>query len=134
MYGYDAASVHDPAIAAAEKSGVIFLKYMRPGSIYAIMGDRINKLPDWMPGKEFRRDVKLLKVYTDEAKRIPWEFAQKAYVSLPHWAARLILIGVGNWDVASLRSVRSFARRNRAARGGKETGCCIGRSPHSIRW
>jgi len=84
MYGYDATSVDDPAIAAAEQAGSLLYKYIRPGSLYTSLGHQINKLPDWLPGKDFRRDVKLLEKLTEESKRIPWEFAQKAYVSLSH--------------------------------------------------
>jgi len=82
MYGYDATSAHDPAIVIAEESSKILFHYLRPGSAFPLVGPFLDRLPNWLPGKTFRQDMKRLRYTVDEAKRIPWSFAKRAYVRL----------------------------------------------------
>ncbi|PPQ69848.1 hypothetical protein CVT25_005489 [Psilocybe cyanescens] len=116
MYGYDAKSVSDPCITAADASFTINMELASPGGSFINILPALRFIPPWFPGAFSRRKAETARKLTDEMVSIPLEFT-KARVAQgdarPSVVADLLerknTVGVSEEEEAALLSVAPTA-------------------------
>jgi len=81
MYGYDAKSLDDPCIKAADESAVLAAKLLIPGTSFVNILPVLGKIPAWVPGTFSVRTAALVRKWTKEMTGVPMAHAKKQVVS-----------------------------------------------------
>jgi len=80
MYGYEAKSLEDPCVVAADESAVIGASLLLPGANFINILPILGRIPAWVPGAKSVRMAAEADRLTAEVKRIPMEYTKRRMV------------------------------------------------------
>ncbi|KAF9552595.1 cytochrome P450 [Agrocybe pediades] len=79
MYGYEAKSLDDPCIQAADKSLIPGTTLVLPGNSFVNILPLLGKIPAWVPFTTSVRVAAEVKYWTEKMKRIPTEYVKSKF-------------------------------------------------------
>lgn len=101
MYGYDAKSVSDPCITAADASFTINMELASPGGSFINILPALRFIPPWFPGAFSRRKAETARKLTDEMVSIPLEFTKARVVR--NFSCIIRLFNISGFGLGSRR-------------------------------